>query len=183
MGADACPVDHKTREAWLEQARAAEASKAAAAAAASSAKQCPVDHTAQQQQQSQASWTSRLTSMLWSSPAAAPATPAQKNTHGGLDTDRVISTIPRSAGDPEACPVDHGSSANPANHEIESGADVASGNWVYPSEKMFFDAMKRKGYDARVADMKTVVPIHNAVNERAWKEIKEWEAPYLAKSQ
>lgn len=48
---------------------------------------------------------------------------------------------------------------------------------------MFFDAMKRKGYDARETDMKTVVPIHNAVNERAWKEIKEWEEPYLAQSQ
>ncbi|KAJ3497024.1 hypothetical protein NLG97_g2218 [Lecanicillium saksenae] len=179
MGADACPVDHKSREAWLEHARAAEASKAAAAA-----KQCPIDHTAQAASSSQSSWTSRLTSLLWSSPAAAaPGAQAQRNPHGGLDTDRVISTIPRSAGDPSACPVDHGSSANPANHEIESGADEASGNWVYPSEKMFFDAMKRKGYDARVADMKTVVPIHNAVNERAWKEIKEWEAPYLAKSQ
>lgn len=42
--------------------------------------------------------------------------------------------------------------------------------------------MKRKGYDARVADMKTVVPIHNAVNERAWDEIKKWEAPYLKDS-
>jgi cytochrome c heme-lyase len=47
---------------------------------------------------------------------------------------------------------------------------------------MFFEAMKRKGYDARVADMKTVVPIHNAVNERAWEQIKEWEAPYLKDS-
>lgn len=36
--------------------------------------------------------------------------------------------------------------------------------------------MKRKSYDPKKADMKTVVPIHNAVNERAWKEIKEWEA-------
>ncbi|CCF42066.1 cytochrome c1 heme lyase [Colletotrichum higginsianum] len=44
---------------------------------------------------------------------------------------------------------------------------------------MFFDAMKRKGHDTRAADMATVVPIHNAVNERAWKEIKEWEQPYL----
>lgn len=186
MAADACPVDHKSREAWLEQARAAEASKAAAAAAASSAKQCPVDHTAPS---SSSSWTSRLSSLLWSSPTTGPeAAPAAQQSGGGgarpgLETDRVISTIPRAAGDPEACPVDHGSSANPANHELESGADAASGNWVYPSEKMFFDAMKRKGYDARVADMKTVVPIHNAVNERAWKEIKEWEAPYLAKSQ
>ncbi|KAF7561530.1 hypothetical protein G7046_g2610 [Stylonectria norvegica] len=64
---------------------------------------------------------------------------------------------------------------------METGMD-ASGNWVYPSEKMFFEAMRRKGYDARVADMKTIVPIHNAVNERAWKEIREWEAPYLAES-
>lgn len=184
MAADACPVDHKSREAWLGQARAAEASKAAAAAA-SPAKQCPVDHTAPS---SSLSWTSRLSSLLWSSPTTgAEAAPAAQRSGGtarpGLETDRVISTIPRAAGDPEACHVDHGSSANPANHELESGADAASGNWVYPSEKMFFDAMKRKGYDARVADMKTVVPIHNAVNERAWKEIKEWEAPYLAKSQ
>ena len=66
------------------------------------------------------------------------------------------------------------------NHEVETGADKASGNWIYPSEKMFFDAMKRKGNDgARVADMRTVVPIHNAVNERAWAEIKAWEAPYI----
>lgn len=50
---------------------------------------------------------------------------------------------------------------------------------MYPSEKMFFDAMRRKGHDqVETADMKTVVPIHNAVNERAWKEIKEWERPY-----
>lgn len=42
--------------------------------------------------------------------------------------------------------------------------------------------MKRKGYDARSADMKTVVPIHNAVNERAWAEISKWEEPYLAES-
>lgn len=53
-----------------------------------------------------------------------------------------------------------------------------SGNWIYPSEKMFFDAMKRKGYASDASDMKTIVPIHNAVNERAWKEIKEWERPY-----
>ena len=58
-----------------------------------------------------------------------------------------------------------------------------SGNWVYPSEKMFFDAMQRKGYEARERDMKTVVPIHNAVNERAWAQILKWEGPYLRDSQ
>jgi cytochrome c heme-lyase len=44
---------------------------------------------------------------------------------------------------------------------------------------MFFEAMKRKGHDPHTADMRTVVPIHNAVNERAWKEIREWEAPWI----
>ena len=52
---------------------------------------------------------------------------------------------------------------------------------MYPSEKMFFEAMKRKGYASEAEDMKTVVPIHNAVNERAWKEIKEWERPWEEK--
>ena len=45
---------------------------------------------------------------------------------------------------------------------------------------MFFEAMKRKGYSSEARDMKTIVPIHNAVNERAWKEIKEWERPWGA---
>lgn len=39
--------------------------------------------------------------------------------------------------------------------------------------------MLRKGFNStQTADMKTVVPIHNAVNEKAWAEIKEWEKPY-----
>ena len=35
--------------------------------------------------------------------------------------------------------------------------------------------MKRKNYDPRATDMSAIVPIHNAVNEKAWAEIKEWE--------
>lgn len=165
---DACPVDHKAREAWLQQARATEASKAKSTPSA-----CPMDHSAPSK-----TWAQTLTSYLpWSSttPAPQPSAPA----HPGLDTERVVSSIPRSTSNPDACPVDHGASANA---ETESGAHD-SGNWVYPSEKMFFDAMRRKGYGARTADMKTVVPIHNAVNERAWKEICQWEEPYLSQSQ
>ena len=67
--------------------------------------------------------------------------------------------------------------ATPANNEKEGGVS-GSGNWIYPSEKMFFEAMKRKGHSGEATDMKTIVPIHNAVNERAWKEIKEWERPW-----
>ena len=40
---------------------------------------------------------------------------------------------------------------------------------------MFFDALRRKDRLAEAGDMHTVVPIHNAVNERAWSLIKEWE--------
>ncbi|KAH7306024.1 cytochrome C1 heme lyase [Stachybotrys elegans] len=165
----ACPVDHKARDAWMAQARAASSSQPAAP------NKCPVDHT--QPAAAPRTWTQTITSYLpWSSspspPSAAPSSP-----HGALDTDRVISSIPRSSSG-NACPVEHGASANA---EVETGTH-ASGNWVYPSEKMFFEAMKRKGYDARETDMKTVVPIHNAVNERAWKEIQEWEKPYLENS-
>ena len=41
---------------------------------------------------------------------------------------------------------------------------------------MFFNAMKRKSWDPKEKDMRVVVPIHNVVNEQAWKKILEWEA-------
>lgn len=173
---DACPVDHKTRDAWLAQARATEAAKQASNPPPTA---CPVDHTAAPQPSK--SWTQSITSYLpWSSPSTTTNQPSQTPSNKpGLDTDRTVSTIPRSNSNPDACPVEHGASANAETVDSETHK---SGNWVYPSEKMFFEAMKRKGYDARVADMKTVVPIHNAVNERAWEQIKQWEEPYLKDS-
>ncbi|KKF95842.1 putative cytochrome c1 heme lyase [Ceratocystis platani] len=177
-----CPVDHKNhnaREAWLKQARAANA----AATDAASATPYPIPTTpATTTPAATHSWSSTLWSYVpfISGPSATlPDTTARQTSklaqsHLGLGLDREVSTIPR-ASTPFTDNVAH-----PSNHEIESGADPVSGNWIYPSEKMFFDAMKRKGHDARAADMRTVVPIHNAVNERAWQEIKEWEKPYLA---
>lgn len=41
---------------------------------------------------------------------------------------------------------------------------------------MFFSAMSRKNYAPRERDMRSVVPLHNAVNERTWREILRWEA-------
>ena len=38
--------------------------------------------------------------------------------------------------------------------------------WQYPSHSQFYQAMDRKGYGPVADDMKTVVPIHNGVNER-----------------
>lgn len=165
----ACPVDHKTRDAWLAQARASEAAKPQS-----------IPATASRSNDAPSSWSNTISSYLpWSKPQPAEPSPPPAWSNKGLGVDRVVSTIPRSATNASGCPVDHGASANA---EIESGAHE-SGNWVYPSEKMFFDAMQRKGYEARERDMKTVVPIHNAVNERAWAQILKWEQPYLAQSQ
>ena len=50
--------------------------------------------------------------------------------------------------------------------------------WVYPSPQMFFNAMRRKGFDPQERDMETVVAIHNTVNEQTWDEIRRWEALY-----
>ncbi|KAJ8078412.1 Cytochrome c1 heme lyase [Marasmius tenuissimus] len=94
--------------------------------------------------------------------------------------------------DQESCPVGpsthsnwttlFSSSPNPhAKHVLSSDREVSSipresdGNWVYPSESQFFAAMARKNHNPQEADMKTIVPIHNAVNERAWSEILKWE--------
>ena len=52
----------------------------------------------------------------------------------------------------------------------------SEGNWQYPSQQMFFNAMRRKGYDPNEEDMRSVVAIHNTVNEKAWDQILQWEA-------
>ncbi|KAF8636472.1 hypothetical protein AX17_003288 [Amanita inopinata Kibby_2008] len=95
--------------------------------------------------------------------------------------------------DSGACPVDH-SSETPWTRFISSGAPtspstnlsterqlssiptLSQGKWVYPSEAQFFAAMARKNHSPQSTDMKTIVPIHNAVNERAWEEVCKWEA-------
>ncbi|KAJ3802394.1 cytochrome c/c1 heme-lyase [Lentinula aff. detonsa] len=60
--------------------------------------------------------------------------------------------------------------------ELSSIPKASDGNWVYPSEAQFFAAMARKNHNPQAADMKAIVPIHNAVNERAWLEVMKWEA-------
>ncbi|RCH89400.1 hypothetical protein CU097_005516 [Rhizopus azygosporus] len=53
--------------------------------------------------------------------------------------------------------------------------------WIYPSEQMFFNAMRRKNWTPKEEDMSVVVPIHNAVNEMAWQKILEWERMHETK--
>lgn len=81
-----------------------------------------------------------------------------------LNKERTTSTIPKG-------------SFTPFHQEgIKEGE-----SWVYPSEQQFFNAMKRKGFDAKEEDMGTVVAIHNAVNERTWREVLKWETRYHSK--
>ncbi|CAK4621347.1 hypothetical protein LEN26_021226 [Aphanomyces euteiches] len=67
-----------------------------------------------------------------------------------LSTNRVQSTIPK------------------------GGTD---GTWSYPSEQMFFNALRRKGKgeDVHEGHVETIVSIHNNMNERAWNQVIEWE--------
>ncbi|KAL7624121.1 Cytochrome c1 heme lyase [Parahypoxylon ruwenzoriense] len=221
----ACPVDHKSREAWLSQARAVPGADGGTTSQAlppshppipnsrntddDAAASCPVDHNAREvwmqhaaraappappsqpptsttsSSSSSSSWTSYLPRLpFFDTPSSSFASTARQSpnaSHSPLATNREISTIPRSskpvdaAGETAAV----AAAAPLANNEQETGADRASGNWIYPSERMFFDAMKRKGHDPRATDMRAVVPIHNAVNERAWAEIKAWEEPWI----
>ncbi|KAL2177302.1 cytochrome c/c1 heme-lyase [Thermothelomyces heterothallicus CBS 202.75] len=177
-----CPVDHKTRELWLQQAQQVRAANSPAVSTSPNP-QSTERVAAPPAPEAASSWSSwfRLPSfgqqqksqdapmMQTSTPPPSPPLPRRRD-ELQLDETREISSIPRSSNPgPAACP---------ANHEQETGAST-TGNWVYPSEKQFFEAMKRKGHQAAAEDMKTVVPIHNAVNERAWAEILKWEAPYV----
>lgn len=44
------------------------------------------------------------------------------------------------------------------------------------SEQQYYNAMKRKGYNPREDDVPVILAIHNTVNEKAWSQVREWEA-------
>ncbi|KII88716.1 hypothetical protein PLICRDRAFT_110170 [Plicaturopsis crispa FD-325 SS-3] len=89
---------------------------------------------------------SAASSSTWSS-FMSKSPPAPTSSKPTLSSERETSSIPKPEGD----------------------------KWVYPSEAQFFAAMERKNHNPEAADMKTIVPIHNAVNERAWRQVLEWE--------
>lgn len=151
-----CPVDHKTREIWLQQHKA-------------SGDGAPPHPTAE-----------------------ADDKPREK-LQRPLSSDREVSTIPRaidptSQKAPEASPSPYSTSAashgTPSNAEAETGHDKTTGNWIYPSERQFFEALMRKGNtpgsttsaSELATSVASIIPIHNAVNERAWHQILQWES-------
>lgn len=47
--------------------------------------------------------------------------------------------------------------------------------WIYPSPLMFFNALKRKGYDTEPEDVDVMVSIHNSLNEQTWNQLLQVE--------
>ena len=72
----------------------------------------------------------------------------ETNSNVKLDTKREKSSIPRAE---------------------------ANENWMYPSQQMFFNALKRKGKETDPEYIKDMVDIHNFLNEGVWNEILKWE--------
>ncbi|KAI5809607.1 cytochrome c1 heme lyase [Peziza echinospora] len=164
-----CPVDHSTRAAWLEAARKNGTSTTpphptspAPSTSTSTTLPPPPPPSQKLQQQTATSPTATCDS------TALPPTPLLDYTTlpKTLSSEREVSTIPRTLDSPD--------SPNPDSHTTHEHTSK-SGTWLYPSEQMFFSAMRRKSWDPQASDMQHIVPIHNAVNERAWHEIKKWE--------
>ncbi|CUS24888.1 LAQU0S21e00716g1_1 [Lachancea quebecensis] len=114
---------------------------------AATGESCPVNHEARKVWLRQAE-ASNTPEAVECTSDQIPNTPQYK-TDVKLPTEREVSSIPR------------------------TGAEGQ--HWVYPSQKQFFEAMLRKQWNPSSDDMKTVVPIHNQVNERVWNYIKLWE--------
>lgn len=167
--ATACPVDHKTREKWLEAAKAKSGND-------NPNPPHPISIRTPSPHSPISRWS--LDTGRWEAvppmPSISPASQPKRPKIYRLSTDREISTIPRAVTTDSSLNSAE-QAALPANNERDTGHDRESGNWIYPSQEMFFNAMQRKGHEANPSDMDSIVPIHNAVNERAWQQIKDWE--------
>ncbi|EDO07243.2 Cytochrome c/c1 heme lyase family protein [Babesia bovis T2Bo] len=58
---------------------------------------------------------------------------------------------------------------------IQSNIPGKEYNWIYPSERQFFRSSLAKGHQVEAKVIPTVVKIHNAINEKAWERIIEYE--------
>ncbi|KAM0748696.1 cytochrome c and c1 heme-lyase [Meredithblackwellia eburnea MCA 4105] len=141
--ASACPVDHTTRQAWLDQHKGQDNPHSPPS----------VGHPSPEQFLSKQREVSSIPRWL----------PSEQSTSSPSETPA----------DPTACPARSASTSSSTSDA--AGAKAQRENWVYPSPSSFFTALQRKNRDPDAKDMPVVVPIHNAVNERAWSQILEWE--------
>ena len=152
---------------------------------ASAGDKCPVD------EQTRLKWlaTQAQSPSPLNPSSTSPRSPQPHSLRGTLPTDRETSTIPRYSTSilptlsPGSDPSSYSTPAPPvpqpntstSPHAGSASDEPGATNWVYPSEAQFYAAMERKNHNPNPEDMKTIVPIHNAVNEKAWKAVLEWE--------
>ncbi|GFE54071.1 cytochrome C1 heme lyase [Babesia ovis] len=58
---------------------------------------------------------------------------------------------------------------------IQSNIPGKEAKWMYPSERQFYRSTLAKGHRVEANVIPTVVQIHNAINEKAWERIMEYE--------
>lgn len=105
-----------------------------------------------------------------------------------MRNERIISSIPRDTEiQPEnKCPhLKETQSPQSTQSSSSSSESSSNSNWVYPSPKMFWEAMNRKGTlpshlkdpeaQGTKEELDWIVTIHNVVNEQCWQEICKWE--------
>lgn len=181
-----CPVDPATRDIWLRKSKAAQAAQHAELDALKDVQSGLIN----------TSWSWK--NLFWaSSPVnntvkmTAQGCPVPHNESASMPNDhpQVPGMITKSEPEAFECKSDEidqslttPSFATEGSQELGEDRVISSiprtnteGNWVYPSEKQFFNAMIRKNWDPQEDDMKTVVPLHNMVNEIAWKYVLQWE--------
>ncbi|KAL5533216.1 CYT2 [Sanghuangporus sanghuang] len=127
---------------------------------AAEADKCPVDH------KTRSTWTGLSGLFASSSSTSNEST----STSSGVGTSPTTNAIA-----PPSLPTARQVSSIPRSDSSDSTDSTEQKNWVYPSEAQFFAAMARKNHTPRTADMRVIVPIHNAVNERCWGEVMSWE--------
>ncbi|KIV88899.1 hypothetical protein PV10_08529 [Exophiala mesophila] len=180
--ASACPVDPQTRSIWLKAAQQkSQSANNIQSPLPASHPQLPLPPSSQHPASKPSEECS--SDRISQSPSAyINYDPSVKPPPRPLSQEREISTIPRAMPPPPppstSSPSSTPSASIPSNSETETGVS-SSGNWIYPSETQFYNAVMRKQTAASEADLvssiSSIIPIHNAVNERAWYLIKGWE--------
>ncbi|KAG2734989.1 hypothetical protein G9P44_001203 [Scheffersomyces stipitis] len=161
-----CPVDHTTREAWLQKTSGsipADHHKIDSVSKTNTTEdqpKCPVDHSAR------SVWANKVSVSVPDAIEIDASKPGASNEGCSSDTLSSVAADSAIASNVDL-PIERATSSIPRT--------AAGSNWVYPSQKQFYDAMKRKKWNPEAKDMETIVPIHNAVNERAWIHILNWE--------
>ncbi|KAI8925304.1 cytochrome c/c1 heme lyase-domain-containing protein [Entophlyctis helioformis] len=170
---------------------AAPTTAAGAAGNAPSGLECPVDHANLDKdhplwkqyhslhKQPAAASVQPVDKPLLDASATAPAAPAAPTATAGASHEQPSLASLNNMPAPSQLPAP--GQAMPLSTEREAstipmGGVHSGSNWIYPSEQMFFNAMRRKNWNPDETDMSVVVPIHNAVNERCWQHILDWES-------